>query len=139
MPCACHITRPMIIFWMPAIRLGFLFWMSLPAGTGIYDMEVGTKLVKEMIAKDVNHPSIVIWDNGNEGGFNFDLDHFFDDLDIQKATAHSPLGRVSGAQIRSIISTMIMGQALYLHGHDVAFPTEFLHGLYDGGSRSRPG
>jgi hypothetical protein len=42
-------------------------------------------------------------------------------------------GPFSGAQIRSIISTMIMVQA-QLHGHDVAFPTEFLHGLYDGGA-----
>ena len=48
-----------------------------------YDTEVGSGLVKEMIGKDVNHPSIVVWDNGNEGGFNFDLDPLFDRYDIQ--------------------------------------------------------
>ncbi len=40
----------------------------------MYDTETGSRLVKEMIDHDVNHPSIVIWSNGNEGGHNLDLD-----------------------------------------------------------------
>ena len=42
-----------------------------------YDSEVGSKLVKEMVIRDVNHPSIVFWSNGNEGGTNKDLDDDF--------------------------------------------------------------
>ena len=30
-----------------------------------------------MVTRDVNHPSILFWDNGNEGGFNTDLDNVF--------------------------------------------------------------
>lgn len=33
-----------------------------------YDTETGRKLVKELILKDVNHPCVVLWANGNEGG-----------------------------------------------------------------------
>jgi beta-galactosidase/beta-glucuronidase len=33
-----------------------------------YDTIVGPKLIKETILKDENHPSVVIWAHGNEGG-----------------------------------------------------------------------
>ena len=49
-----------------------LFVLDELAGwqTPSYDSVVGRILLGEMIARDVNHPSIVIWDNGNEGGWN---------------------------------------------------------------------
>ena len=34
----------------------------------------GQKLVKEMITRDVNHPCIIWWSNGNEKGWNTELD-----------------------------------------------------------------
>jgi len=64
--------------------LGLFVLDELTGWHHAYDTQAGSKLAKEMIERDMNHPSIVIWDNGNEGGFNFDLDHWFDDLDIQK-------------------------------------------------------
>jgi hypothetical protein len=97
-----------------------------------YDTEVGSKLAKEMIEKDVNHPSIVIWDNGNEGGFNFDLDHWFDDLDIQKRPLIHPWTIFRGTNTQHYIN-YDYGTGTNLHGHDISFPTEFLHGIYDGG------
>ena len=48
-----------------------------------YDTEVGHQHVKEMISRDVNHPSIIIWDNGNEGGWNTNLDADYAQLDPQ--------------------------------------------------------
>jgi len=42
-----------------------------------YDDEVGRKLVPEMVVRDVNHPCILFWDNGNEGGLNTNLDKLF--------------------------------------------------------------
>ena len=38
-----------------------------------------------MIERDVNHPSIIIWSNGNEGGWNYNLDPLFAKYDkLQK-------------------------------------------------------
>ena len=42
-----------------------------------YDTQVGTILVNQMLKRDINHPSIIFWANGNEGGFNYDLDPLF--------------------------------------------------------------
>ncbi|MBS1520875.1 MAG: glycoside hydrolase family 2 [Bacteroidetes bacterium] len=113
--------------------LGLFVLDELTGWHHIYDTQVGSKLVKEMIAKDVNHPSIVIWDNGNEGGFNFDLDHWFDELDIQKRPLIHPWAIFRGTNTQHYIN-YDYGTNTDIHGHDVAFPTEFLHGLYDGGA-----
>jgi hypothetical protein len=113
--------------------LGLFVLDELTGWHNKYDTEVGSKLVKEMIEKDVNHPSIIIWDNGNEGGFNFDLDHLFSDYDIQKRPLIHPWAIYKGINTQHYIN-YDYGTGTNLHGHDVAFPTEFLHGLYDGGA-----
>ncbi len=48
--------------------LGIVYMDELAGWQNGYDSKVGPKLVKEMIERDVNHPSIIIWSNGNEGG-----------------------------------------------------------------------
>ena len=113
--------------------LGLFVLDELTGWHHAYDTQVGSKLVKEMIEKDVNHPSIVIWDNGNEGGFNFDLDHWFDDLDIQKRPLIHPWAVFRGTNTQHYIN-YDYGNNTAIHGHDVFFPTEFLHGIYDGGA-----
>jgi beta-galactosidase/beta-glucuronidase len=50
--------------------LGLFVMDELAGWHGNYDTPTGTKLLKEMIANDENHPSIVFWANGNEGGHN---------------------------------------------------------------------
>lgn len=112
--------------------LGIFVLDELTGWHHAYDTEVGTKLVKEMIEKDVNHPSIVIWDNGNEGGFNFDLDHLFDELDPQQRPLIHPWALFNHMDTQHYIN-YDYGNGTFFHGHDVFFPTEFLHGLYDGG------
>lgn len=113
--------------------LGLFVLDELTGWHNFYDTRVGSKLVKEMIEKDVNHPSITIWDNGNEGGFNLDLDHLFDEYDIQKRPLIHPWTIFRGINTQHYIN-YDYGTGTNLHGHDVAFPTEFLHGLYDGGA-----
>lgn len=97
-----------------------------------YDTEVGSKLVTEMVMHDLNHPSIVIWDNGNEGGHNPDLDIVFDKLDIQKRSVIHPWRAFRGIDTQHYISYGY-GNDVCFNSHNVFLPTEFLHGLYDGG------
>ncbi len=96
-----------------------------------YDTEVGHQHVKEMISRDVNHPSIIIWDNGNEGGWNTNLDADFAELDPQHRAVDHPWAKFGDINdphypdYRSVLQG--------LSGPLVYMPTEFLHGLYDGG------
>jgi len=112
--------------------LGLMVLDELAGWHHAYDTPTGTALVKEMIAHDCNHPSIVIWDNGNEGGHNFDLDAVFDETDIQQRPLIHPWQVFRNTDTQHYIN-YDYGNDTHLHGHKVAFPTEFLHGLYDGG------
>ena len=97
-----------------------------------YDTEIGAILVEEMLKRDLNRPSIVFWANGNEGGFNFDLDPLFKQYDPQKRAVLHPwaffdhINTVHYIKYNSGIGNMF-------HGRDIFMPTEILHGLYDGG------
>jgi Glycosyl hydrolases family 2, TIM barrel domain/Glycosyl hydrolases family 2, sugar binding domain/Glycosyl hydrolases family 2/Beta galactosidase small chain len=112
--------------------LGLFVLDELTGWHHAYDTEVGSRLVREMIEKDVNHPSIVMWDNGNEGGFNFDLDTLFDQLDLQGRPLIHPWAVFRHTDTQHYIN-YDYGNGTHLHGHEIVFPTEFLHGLYDGG------
>lgn len=96
------------------------------------DTKVGKKLIKELIVRDVNHPSILIWDNGNESGWNTALDDEFSKWDIQKREVIHPWN------VFKKTNTMHYPD-YYKFAFDspskdkIYFPTEFLHGLYDGG------
>lgn len=52
--------------------------------------EIGRKLVRELVERDVNHSSILFWDNGNEGGFNCDLDSEYAPYDPQNRPVLHP-------------------------------------------------
>ncbi|WP_245843473.1 glycoside hydrolase family 2 protein [Niastella vici] len=112
--------------------LGLMVLDELGGWHKAYDTQVGTKLVHEMIAHDCNHPSIIVWDNGNEGGHNFELDHWFDELDIQQRPLIHPWQVFRQFDTQHYIN-YDYGNETHLHGHKITFPTEFLHGLYDGG------
>lgn len=97
-----------------------------------YDDIVGRKLLEEMIEKDVNHPSIIFWDNGNEGGENDNLNDDFAELDIQKREVLHPWQDYLKTNTLHYIEYNYLSHDGYSR-RKIFFPTEFLHGLYDGG------
>jgi hypothetical protein len=112
--------------------LGLFVLDELAGWQTAYDTRVGSVLAQEMLIKDVNHPSIVVWDNGNEGGWNKDLDHFFDELDPQKRPLIHPWAEFRGTDTQHY-KDYNYGVGTHQQGRKIVFPTEFLHGLYDGG------
>jgi beta-galactosidase/beta-glucuronidase len=78
--------------------LGLFVIDELAGWHGNYDTRTGTKLLKEMIDHDVNHPSIIICANGNEGGHNLELDSLFTQFDIQKRIVIHPWQLFNGIE-----------------------------------------
>jgi hypothetical protein len=115
-------------------ELGLYVLDELTGWQAHYDTDIGHKLVKEMVEHDVNHPSILFWDNGNEGGFNFDLDGDFAKYDPEKRIVLHPWAAypVGIADTKHYPSYEMLTQKLA--ADPVFFPTEMLHGLYDGGA-----
>jgi hypothetical protein len=115
-------------------ELGIYVLDELGGWQAHYDTEIGQKLVKEMVEHDVNHPSIIFWDNGNEGGWNTALDGDFAKYDPQKRVVLHPSGAFPAgiADTRHYPTYEMLQQKLA--DDAVYFPTEMLHGLYDGGA-----
>ena len=112
--------------------LGLYVMDELAGWHGNYDTPTGTKLLKEMMVHDQNHPSIVIWSNGNEGGHNLELDHLFEDWDLQQRPVVHPWQLFKGIETQHY-REFNYGIGNYENGHDILLPTEFLHGWFDGG------
>ena len=113
-------------------ELGLYVLDELSGWHGAYDTATGASLIGEMVRRDVNHPSILFWDNGNEGGNNFANDGQFGLWDPQHRTVLHPwalFGNVNTAHYRNYAQTALVAQ-----GPDIFMPTEFLHGNYDGGA-----
>ncbi|MNJ93831.1 Beta-galactosidase [compost metagenome] len=112
--------------------LGLYVMDELAGWHGHYDTPTGRKLVAEMMKNDVNHPSIVFWANGNEGGHNRELDPLFTQEDIQKRPVIHPWEDFNGFDTQHY-REYNYGIGNYRHGHSIVMPTEFLHGMFDGG------
>jgi hypothetical protein len=97
-----------------------------------YDTPTAKRLVREVVERDVNHPSIVLWDNGNEGGFNKDVRNDYALYDPQKRTVIEPWSVINGTNTKHYPKFDYVKNALN-NGKEIFFPTEFLHGLNDGG------
>ena len=112
-------------------ELGIYVLDELTGWQSAYDTPAGVRLVGEMVRHDVNHPSILVWDNGNEGGWNNALNGEFAKWDIQQRNVMHPRSTDRGVNDPhypdyNAVVRESGGPAVY-------FPTEFLHGLYDGG------
>jgi len=101
-----------------------------------YSTKAGEPLVRELVIRDLNHPSIIFWDNGNEGGTNKELDDDFYKWDFSKRPVihphHRPGNQFNGIDCNhyeDYYSTKkILDDSL------IYMPTEFLHAQDDGGA-----
>ena len=131
-------------------ELGLYVLDELAGWHWAYDTGVGRKLVEEMVTRDVNHPCVLFWDNGNEGGFNTNLDNVFPQFDPQRRRVLHPWAAFHGLCTAHYLAydkaeIACTGRAVYYHAGQelvatndatkyIYMPTEFLHGLYDGGA-----
>ena len=126
-------------------ELGIYVINELGGWHDAYDSGVGRKLIREMVERDVNHPSIILWANGNEGGHNVALDGWFTELDPQRRTVLRPDSHRAGFEtahypsydeLRATLdpSTWTNRWRELVGDMPLFMPTEMLHGLYDGGS-----
>lgn len=111
--------------------LGLYVMDELGGWHGKYDTPTGVRLIEGMIERDVNHPSVIWWSNGNEKGWNTELDGEFHKYDPQRRPVIHPQGNFSGFETMHYRS---YGESQnYMRLPEIFMPTEFLHGLYDGG------
>lgn len=112
-------------------ELGLYVMNELGGWHGKYDTPTGKKLVKSLVTRDVNHPSVIWWSNGNEKGWNTELDGEFHKWDPQERPVLHPQGNFGGFETMHYRS---YGESQeYMRLPEIWMPTEFLHGLYDGG------
>lgn len=112
--------------------MGILMMNELAGWQNGYDDEVGSQLIHEMISRDVNHPCVLTWAQGNEGGWNYKLDYLFKDLDPQKRIVIHPWSDFNGWDTHHYPAYQT-GVHRLTNGENVFLPTEFMHGLYDQG------
>ena len=111
--------------------LGLYVVSELPGWHWAHETIVGSQIAEEMVTRDVNHPSILFWSNGNEGGFNYELEPVFNKFDPQQRVVLYPWANRNGFETKHYRS---WGEtAEYMRQKEIFMPTEFLHGLYDGG------
>ena len=111
--------------------LGLYVECEQPGWHWAHETITGSQIVAEMVTRDVNHPSIIFWSNGNEGGFNYELEPVFSKYDIQQRVVLYPWANRNGFETKHYRS---WGEtAEYMRQKEIFMPTEFLHGLYDGG------
>jgi hypothetical protein len=132
----CSHYPPDKLFIQLCDSLGIYVLNELAGWQKFYSSKAGEPLVKELVLRDLNHPSIIFWNNGNEGGTNKDLDDDFVKWDFQKRPVlhphHRPGNQFNGIDCNhyeDYYSTQkILNDSL------IYMPTEFLHAQDDGGA-----
>jgi len=131
----CSHYPPDQVFLDYCDSLGLYVLDELAGWQNSYATAPGEKLVKEMVTRDLNHPSILFWSNGNEGGTNKELDDDFVFWDKSKRPVihahHRPGNDFNGIDCNHY-ETYYSSIKIFGEGK-IYMPTEFLHSQDDGG------
>lgn len=134
----CSHYPPDVSFLNLCDSLGLYVLDELAGWQKFYSTKAGEPLVKELVLRDMNHPSIILWNNGNEGGTNKELDDDFVKWDFSKRYVIHPHHRpgndfngIDGNHYEDYYSTQKL-----LNDSLIYMPTEFLHAQDDGGAAS---
>jgi hypothetical protein len=118
-------------------ELGIYVIDELPGWHDAYDAVAGAAILRAMLRRDRNHPSVILWANGNEGGWNRRLDARFADQDPQGRPVLHPDEDFGGFDTKHYPTFADLRARLAEPGprgtRSLVLPTEWLHGLYDGG------
>ena len=131
----CSHYPPDQVFLDYCDSLGLYVLDELAGWQNAYATKPGEKLVKEMVIRDLNHPSIIFWTNGNEGGTNKELDHDFALYDKSARPVihphHKPGNDFNGIDCNHY-ENYYSSKKIFTEGK-IYMPTEFLHSQDDGG------
>lgn len=128
----CHLP-PTKAFMEACDELGLLFIIERTNWhRPVADTSVAREIVYNLVTRFHNHPSLVMWANGNETGYNHEVDELFSLLDLQERPVIHPWAAYDGIDTRHYVGYGDLQKRLKDNTH-VLLPTEFLHGLYDGG------
>lgn len=118
--------------------LGLYVLDELAGWQKAYSTKAGAPLVKEMVIRDANHPSIIFWSNGNEGGHNKELDDDYSLYDLSNRTVihghHRPGNAFNGIDCNHYED--YYSTRKILADTNIYMVTEFLHAQDDGGAAS---
>lgn len=132
----CSHYPPDKYFLQVCDSLGIYVIDELAGWQKAYSTKAGEPLVKELVLRDLNHPSIIFWSNGNEGGHNKELDDDYGKYDLSNRPVihahHRPGNQFNGIDCNhyeDYYSTQkILNDSL------IYMPTEMLHAQDDGGA-----
>lgn len=112
--------------------LGLLYIDEFPGWQTKYDDTSAKTLLPEFVLRDVNHPCVFLWSNGNEGGWNTTVDTLFQNYDPQRRMVIHPWSDFNGIDTHHYPAYQTGAYRMH-NGQNVFMPTEFLHSKYDKG------
>lgn len=112
--------------------VGLLYLDELPGWQTRYDDATAKRILPEFMMRDVNHPCVFLWSNGNEGGWNTSIDAMFAQYDPQKRKVIHPWSDYDGIDTHHYPAYQTGAYRMH-NGQNVFMPTEFLHSKYDKG------
>ncbi|MBK0384063.1 hypothetical protein I5M32_13925 [Pedobacter sp. SD-b] len=122
--------------------IGLMVLDELPGWSSPLKTDIGNVLVKELVIRDVNHPSVVMWGNGNHRAHNAELEDAFLKWDIQQRRPYKNAAKTEPWPGKNPGRFPLINTQYYptyaeltsrLASDEIVMPNETLHALYDGG------